>query len=138
MRIFIAGPVDGVPNNRLKRFDQLKKYFESRGYEIITEIDVPTPELEKDVERLIDKCDKGPDLVSWLILSMIKFWTLANCDALFLLSGWQECHTSIILFVIAKKLGLPVYVDDGLAIKLANEDKIKSWFEKQMEKFPNE
>src|SRR3989338_2775565 len=134
MKIFISGPIEGMSDRHLKRFGELKEYFERAGYEIITELAVPRPELENEVERLINKCNKETDLISWLIISMSKIWALAQCDALFLLSGWRECHASLILFVIARKLGLPAYVDDGSAIKLANEDKIRGWFEKQMEK----
>lgn len=134
-KIFISGPIDGVPARRLKRFDELKEYFESNGGEIITEFDVPYPELEEDAEKLVDKCNKETDLVSWLIISMKKIWAMAQCDALFLLPGWQECHLSVMLFVAARKLDMPAYIDDGSAIKLANEDELRNWFEKEMEGF---
>ncbi len=132
MKMFISGPIDGVPLNRLKRFDELKTYFESNDYEIVTEIDIPYPELEDDMERMVDKCEKEPDLVTWVFLSMKKVWFMAQCDALFLLPKWQECHACIILFVAARKMGMPVYVDSGGAIKLANEDDVKDWFNSQM------
>ena len=74
-------------------------------------------------------------LVSWLILSMRKIWAMAQCDALFLLPGWQECHTSVMLFAAARKLGMPAYIDNGSAIKLANETEVRDWFEREMKKF---
>lgn len=133
MKMFISGPIDDVALNRLRRFDDIKKYFESQGHEIITEIDIPYPELDSEIQKLIDDGEKEPDLATWLVLSLKKIWMMAQCDALFLLPNWQECHTSIMMFVTARKLGMPAYVDDGSAIKLVNEDEIKSWFERQID-----
>ena len=133
--MFISGPTDGVSASRLKRFDELKEYFESNDGEIITELDVPFPELENDTERLIDACNKEKDSISWMIISMSKIWAMSQCDALFLLPGWQDCHTSVMLFVVARKLGMPAYVDNGSAIKLANEDELRNWFEQQIKDF---
>lgn len=132
MKIFISGPIDDVPLNRLRRFDEIKRHFESKDYEVVTEIDIPYPELADDMERMVDNCQKEPDLVTWLVLSVKKIWLMAQCDALFLLPNWQECHTSSMLFLAAKKLGMPVYTDTGSAIKLANEGEVRGWFEEQM------
>lgn len=132
MKMFISGPIEDTPLNRLKRFDEIKRFLESKDYEVVTEIDIPYPELKDDMDHMIDECQKEPDLVTWLVLSLKKVWIMAQCDALFLLPNWQECHASIILFVAARKLDMPVYVDDGSAIKLVNEDEVKNWFQKQI------
>jgi hypothetical protein len=73
MKMFISGPIDDVAINRLRRFDDIKKYFESQGHEIITEIDIPYPELDSEIQKLIDDGEKEPDLATWLVLSLKKF-----------------------------------------------------------------
>lgn len=133
MRMFISGPIEEVPLRKLRRFDEVKRYFEDNGYEIVTEIDVSYPKLETEIQKIIKDCDKEEDLISWLVASTKKAWVMAKCDALFLLPDWRECHTSIILFIAARKLEMPVFVDDGSAIKLANEDEIQRWFENQID-----
>ncbi|MDO8668830.1 MAG: DUF4406 domain-containing protein [Candidatus Buchananbacteria bacterium] len=132
MRLFISGPIDGVPLNRLRRFDDVKRFLEQRGHQIITEIDVPYPDLNNADTTIAYQCDKEPELLTWLILLTKKMWIMTQCDILFLLPGWEVSHDASVLFVTAKKLEMPIYIDDGSAIKLTNEDEIKSWFEKQI------
>src|SRR3989344_5231322 len=131
-KMFISGPIDDIPNRRLKRFDELKTFFEGRGYEVFTEIDVPMPGLAIEPENLADKCNKEPGLISWMVITMSKIFLLAKCDSLFLLSGWRKCTTSMIIALFAHKLGMPVYADRDMDVKLPNEDKVRNWFEDQM------
>lgn len=132
MKVFISGPIENMPPNRLRRFEEAKQHFENEGFEVVTEIDVPYPELKDDMDKMVDKCNKEPDLVTWLFLSMKKVWLMSQCDALFLLPKWQECHACEILSITAKKLAMPIYIDDGSTIKLANESEVRDWFESQM------
>lgn len=133
MKVFISGPLNNKNDwHLLKRFEAIKKWLTDNGYEVVLEIDIPYPDFAEDIEKIIDTCAKEPDQVDWLIMTMKKIWLLAQCDALFLLSNWIESHTCDILFLYAKKLGMPVYADYGEAIDLTNEDEIKNWFEEKL------
>lgn len=132
MRIFISGPIENTSIIRLRRFDEIKRFFENKGYEVITEIDIPYPQLEDEIESLVGKSQKDPDSATWLVLATKKLWLMAQCDALFLLPKWDESDASSIMRIAAKKLGMPIYVDDGSAIILADENDLKNWFQRQM------
>ena len=133
MKVFISGPTEDTPLNRLRRFDEIQKFLEGRGYEIASELDIPYPALEPEINELISNFESDPDSATWLVLSMKKVWLMAKCDTLYLLPHWQECYTSIILFVIAKKLDINIFIDNGEPIKLKNEEELANWFDNQIE-----
>jgi len=133
MKVFVSGKTEDMPAHKLKRFHKIKLYLENHGHIVITELDIAFPELGEEVEKILDNCDKDSELMSWLVFCMKKNWAMANCDALLLLKDWQECETSVILWIIAKKLNMPIYIDDRSDFRLHNEAEIKNWFENQID-----
>ncbi|PJE58257.1 MAG: hypothetical protein COU81_01675 [Candidatus Portnoybacteria bacterium CG10_big_fil_rev_8_21_14_0_10_36_7] len=131
MKIFIAGPIAQATYNQLKRFDEMKHYYETQGHEVITEINVPHLQLMNDTQIIADKCQKEPPETAWLIMLMHKIWVMAQCDTLILLPCWRVCPTSVALWIVAKEINMSVLEDKGLVI-IDNEDELEDWFHRQI------
>jgi len=129
----MCGPINEDYPQNVQREQIFKKWFEERGYEVVLEQDIPTPDLE---ENTLSKELNIDDVhVNWLAMTTRKQIELAKCDELFLLCGWEKTATGVIIYATALKLGITTYMDSGKGLlRIVNKpDDTRDWLEKQFE-----
>jgi hypothetical protein len=86
-RIYIAGPMRGIPLHNFPAFDRARDFFRSAGFEVYSPADIDRAhginELTWD--------DNAPDAQERLReLAKRDFEALIQCDAIALLPGWER------------------------------------------------
>lgn len=91
-RIYIAGPMTGLPEFNYPAFNQEAARLRSLGYEVANPAENPEPPCK-----------------SWLGYMRMALGQLVNCDIVALLPGWQDSKGARIEQRLAIDLGLRIY-----------------------------
>lgn len=92
MRIYICGPMTGLPELNFPAFHAAALRWREGGAEVIN-----PAEINPDVTALWSDCMKAD----------IK--ALLDCDALFLLEGWENSKGANLEKHIAEQVGIEIY-----------------------------
>lgn len=92
MRLYIAGPMTGLPEFNYPAFFDAAKALAERG------IDSINPAREEGREGCSD----------WVSFMRASLRDLADCDGIALLPGWQNSRGAAMEYRIGHDLGLPV------------------------------
>lgn len=87
IRIYIAGPMTGLPEYNYPAFNAEARVWRCRGFEV-----------ENPAE--------GPDLPSWAAYMRRALRQLLTCDAICLLPGWTTSKGATVEWLVASVLGL--------------------------------
>lgn len=74
LKVFISGPITGVANYK-ENFANAEKELKNRGFKVINPV------------RETEDC---PDDTTWSDYMNITLQLLQQCDAIYMLNGWQE------------------------------------------------
>ena len=92
MKLYLAGPVTGMPNENREAFAMAQKVLDEAGYEVVN-----PHELRLDPGLTWAQCMK-PCLLAML-----------NCDALAMLEGWERSPGARLEQRVARELSMPVF-----------------------------
>ena len=90
MRIYIAGPVTGIPERNGAAFDAAMRALVDAGYRVTNPLHLVPPGMEsaKAMKRLVPE--------------------LCACDGVCLLDGWETSAGSCVEVAVARACGMPV------------------------------
>lgn len=91
-RIYIAGPMTGLPENNYPAFAEAATTFRSRGYHV-----------ENPAELLPSKPLPEMTWLDWMRLTVPQMLT---CDLVIMLPGWQDSKGATIETDLARGLGM--------------------------------
>lgn len=91
MRVYIAGPMRGMPDLNLPAFEQAAQELKKHGYETVSPAD------------LIEEQPRSREY--YLAKGLAE---ITKCDEVVFLPGWQQSEGALIEYEFAKKLGKPV------------------------------
>lgn len=97
MRIYISGPITGVPDYRTK-FDDMEVRLTKMGYDAFNPAKVD---------------DYLPKNMSYEEIMSIDLAMLDMCNAILLLDGWQHSKGAKIELTKAMEKGLLIYIQTG-------------------------
>lgn len=92
MKLYVAGPMTGMPDFNYPAFFDAAKHLEAVGYEAIN------PARKEGRQG----CS------SWLDFMRLSLIDIAACDGIATLSGWGESRGAALEVHIARSLDLPV------------------------------
>lgn len=92
MKIYIAGPMTGIPDFNYPAFHQVANTLRSAGYDVINPAENPKP-----------ACG------SWQGYMRISVAQVASVDCLVMLPGWQQSRGARIEHTLAVDLGLKIF-----------------------------
>jgi len=104
MKIYIAGPMRGLPNNNFEAFDEAEKRWQEAGWTVFSPaqlwraIKYPT-ETVQDLENR-----ERTSLAIQFDLACIH-----TCHAIGLLPGWKESRGTAVELALAQVLGLEIF-----------------------------
>ncbi|WP_313073260.1 DUF4406 domain-containing protein [Melaminivora sp.] len=90
MRVYIAGPMTGLPESNYPAFHAAAAHLRARGFNV-----------ENPAENGLPAC--GGTWLGWMRLAVAQ---LARCDAIYLLPGWKESRGAQVEHQLARGLGL--------------------------------
>lgn len=92
MRIYISGPMSGLPENNYPAFHAEAKRLRALSFVV-----------ENPAENL------GPDSASWQWYMRRAVAQLVTCDAIHLLPGWSTSRGARVEYELARALGMDIY-----------------------------
>lgn len=94
-RIYVAGPMSGLPESNYPAFNAVAAQLRALGFEVENPAENPAP-----------ACG------SWLGYMRMAIRQLSHCDAIMMLPGWSESRGARIEYRLACDLGLHVHLWD--------------------------
>lgn len=96
MKIYVAGPMTGYPGLNFDNFHRVTAKLRDEGHEVINPAEV------------------NPDLnAEWVECMAVDIQLVAQCDAIWLLQGWEISPGAIMEWLTAKRLALDIYYEDA-------------------------
>jgi hypothetical protein len=92
MRVYLSGPMTGLPELNFPAFHEWAQALRSQGYDVVN-----PAELNPDSEMPWDECMRND----------IK--ALCDCEALALLPGWMDSKGAHLELHIAHRIGLKIF-----------------------------
>jgi hypothetical protein len=109
MRVYIAGPMRGIPLYNFPAFDEAALALVAKGH-------VPVSPADMDGDNSIDPSTYPPDhdwscvpedtdMADFILRDLAA---LQTCDAILLLPGWKQSVGATAEYHVARWLGLPI------------------------------
>lgn len=92
MRIYISGPITGIPGQNRENFKKAQEIIESKGHEAVNPLDIS------------DKMDAG---LAWIEYLLPCLDALSECDAYTMFDRWAYSDGVRIERSFAMHLGIP-------------------------------
>ncbi|MEE9125379.1 MAG: DUF4406 domain-containing protein [candidate division NC10 bacterium] len=111
LRLYLAGPMTGIPQYNFPAFDQAAAVLRDIGYDVVnpTETD---PEDVQDLARASTNGDPTTDGISHLepleVTAVRNVHEVVGCDAVALLNGWHRSPGTRHEVETAHRFGKPV------------------------------
>lgn len=105
MRVYISGPMSGLPEFNFPAFHSVARWLRERGFEAVNPAEI-TPQGEQS-----PPADASPDVhkAYWRKCLRADIKALMDCDALVLLQGWQGSDGAQLELHMAHRVGIKVY-----------------------------
>ncbi len=108
MRLYLAGPMTGIPQFNYPAFDEGKRVLKHHGYDVISPNESDAPEIRAAAtfsqEGALDDLP-GFDLRQTALQNVLD---IGKCDGIALLSGWQASSGVTHEIATAVRFRLPV------------------------------
>lgn len=104
MRVYLSGPMTGMPDLNFPAFNRYAQSLREAGYEVVNPAEI-NPDGEK----------------SWQACMRADLAALLTCDALALLPGWMESAGAHLEMHVAHRVGIEITDADTLLTVRAME-----------------
>jgi len=95
-KIYIAGPMTGLPDNNYPAFHAAAAELRAQGHMVANPAE-----------------NEAPSCGTWLGYMRLALAQLIQCDAVHMLPGWSRSRGAMVEFTLAKELGLDVQTAVG-------------------------
>lgn len=95
-RIYIAGPMTGLPDNNYPAFHDAANRLRGRAWHVENPAENPEPHTDAACK--------------WTAYMRMGVSQLMTCHAIYLLPGWQNSKGASLEYLVAQRLGLTIYV----------------------------
>ena len=106
-RCYIAGPIAGVPDFR-ERFAAAVPAVEALGYEVVNPCDIPPADHEGECPPGYDPGEDASGHASSACFMGADLRALLDCDAIYMLPGWQESRGATVERSVAVDCGMTI------------------------------
>lgn len=93
MKVYISGPISGMPDSNKDAFASASNFLTNRGFEVVNPIEV---------------CKDGGNQ-NWNWYMRKGFEAMLDCDAIVLLDGWTRSRGSMAELNVATTCGMKVF-----------------------------
>lgn len=92
MKIYIAGPMTGLPDYNFPAFNAAAAHLRGMGHEVVNPAELP-----------------APDDPTWPNYMRGALRAMLTCEAVVLLPGWVRSNGARLERIVADRLRMPVY-----------------------------
>ena len=110
MKIYLAGPMSGIPAHNFPAFNDAAKRLRAMGHIVIN-----PAEVHPDTQAL--GAEPSPEQL-WRACMKADIALLIQCDAVAFLPGWEKSRGASLEVYIAKALGLPILDAEAIGVEV--------------------
>jgi hypothetical protein len=129
MKIYIAGPMSGIPQFNIPAFDEAAERLREAGYDAVSPAELDDPETRAAALASEDGEMKGAlNGETWgdFLARDVKL-VADEIDAIALLPGWEGSRGAQLELHVARLCNLPIYrYQDGRLFELNEEERVTS------------
>ncbi len=114
MKIYLAGPMTGIPQFNFPAFDEVARQLRSLGHEVVSPSELDTSDTRAWALASKNGVPPGgvtPEGETWgdILARDVKLVADSDIDAVVVLKGWERSRGALLeTFVAGSLLGLPV------------------------------
>lgn len=108
MKLYLAGPMRGIPLFNYPAFDEAKETLVSRGHDVYSPADIDRDAGEDYSATRDPNSTFTPDELREFLERDLR--ALAQCDGVVLLPGWKTSKGALLEVAAANFLGLKTYL----------------------------
>ena len=108
MKVYIAGPMTGLPEYNYTAFNVVAMGLRFSGHDVVNPVELG------EKYGTADEINSDPVKLADLLLEELD--ALKTCDAIYLLPGWQSSRGARNELKLALEKGLKIIVHDGLVL----------------------
>lgn len=136
MRVYLAGPMTGLPQFNFPAFDAAARHLREQGYEVISPTELDSPEhraaaLASSDGRIDDYKNATGETWADLLARDVKVIAEGGVEAILVLPGWERSRGARLeTFVGAALCGLTVHTYDpevGLGPPVPRIELVAAW-----------
>lgn len=122
MRIYLAGPMTGIPAFNFPKFDTFTSMLRTRGFDVVSPHEADPEHVQEiawaspDGDPACLPADDGP-----LPTALRNVEGVASCDGVALIPGWEKSSGTIHEIATATRFRIPV-APAALWLALGNEE----------------
>ena len=109
-RIYIAGPMSGLPNNGYDAFNRKATQLRAAGWEVVNP-------AEMDLEHGLSE-DREFTRADYMQAARRDLQALQTVEAVYMLDGYEQSPGACWEWAYSKELGLTIYYETPLADKV--------------------
>lgn len=112
MKIYIAGPITVDKDHYQEHFRKAEEYLKSLNWEVIN------PALEEYDDCFYKETGEKDKWTpkAWLFYIKRDMDLVSQCDAIYMLEGWEQSPGANVEHITAKKFNLAIYYENGTAV----------------------
>jgi len=105
MRVYIAGPMRGIPQLNYPAFFEAKEHLEKLGHQVVC-----PPMLDRALGYAHWENADVPNVTPAQLREMmlIDLVAISHCDAVYVLDGWGDSRGCAVEMAFAEFLGIPL------------------------------
>lgn len=104
MRYYLSGPMTGRPEHNFPEFSRIAEHLRARHMDVLSPHELDT--------------DLAPGTMTWEWYLKRDIKAMMDCDAIILMSNWEESRGARVELTVADKVKMFVYdLDDNLNIQ---------------------
>ena len=104
-RIYIAGPMTGLPEHNFPAFAAAAEELRAEGWEVLSPAEMQTAEQMQAVRDLGPAYKFSPTYCACMRRDIL---VVLDCDAIYLLPGWEQSSGARVEEAVARAVGLDV------------------------------
>lgn len=116
MRVYISGPIAGMPNRNEEAFRQAATYIESLGHKTLVPHDIPAYMHMGACPPGYAEGD-GHSSACWIRNDLIQM--LMYCQAIYFLAGWEMSRGARAEHLVGTLSGLQLFYDGALLLGIS-------------------
>jgi hypothetical protein len=136
MKVYISGPMSGLPNFNIKAFDALAVRLRNLGHEVVSPAELDDPAFRSacmategridELRALCERDDIEPATWGDLLARDVKLLADDGVRGIVVLDGWERSRGALLELFVGRLCNLPIFVLDHDTLRPVALDKILS------------
>jgi hypothetical protein len=118
VKIYVSGPISGRENGNVDAFRRVQRVLERRGHVVVVPHDVAAPPHEGPCPPSYAR-GVGPEHTSAACFLRGDLRALLDCEAAYMLVGWERSVGARLEFDVAALCGLAIFYEPSSARDVA-------------------